>query len=330
MFKVTRVLLARPAAKISDGRQIGIGGRMDLLERRSPISSCSLKPREDAVSQALVRVRSFILGMLWSLKPPRLFGVPATLAIVVKHYLGLGAGRGELPNPEYALNQPDGLAGICTDMSVATLRQAYAMGLFPFAHIGPQKWWAPKERMSLFIEDFHIERNLRRRLRQRDFHVTFDQDFDAVIRACAEPRQGRVPLTWIRDDIIEAYTRAHQAGLAHSVEVWDAEGKLVGGAYGLAIGRVFFTESQFSRKRDASKVGFATLNCHLQRWGFVLNDGKHLTGHLSQLGFVLIPRRSLNALLLHACKASGREGRWEVDRRIDIANWNPKLAARAA
>ena len=160
----------------------------------------------------------------------------------------------------------------------------------------------------LFIEDFHIERNLRRRLKQKEFSVTFDRDFDAVIRACAEPRPGRLPLTWIRDDIIEAYTRAHHAGIAHSVEVWDEEGNLVGGAYGLAIGRVFFTKSQFSRKRDASKVGFATLNCHLQRWGFVLNDGKHLTGHLAQLGFTLIPRHSFNALLATACKEPSREG----------------------
>ena len=265
-----------------------------------------------------------------SLKPPRLYGLPGTLALLGKYYAGLGPRRGELPDPRQALRHPDGLAGICTTLSVATLKSAYAKGLYPFAHIGPQKWWSPKERMVLFIEDFHIERNLRRRLKQKEFSVSFDRDFDAVIRACAEPRTERLPLTWIRDDIIEAYTRAHHAGMAHSVEVWDEEGNLVGGAYGLAIGRVFFTESQFSRKRDASKVGFTTLNCHLQRWGFVLNDGKHLTGHLAQLGFTLVPRDSFNTLLAVACKAPSREGAWEVDQTIDIANWNPKLAAIAA
>lgn len=276
------------------------------------------------------RLRTWLLGALWSLKPPRLYGVPGTLALLCKYYAGFGPRRGQLPDPRQALRHPDGLAGICTEMSVPTLKSAYAMGLYPFAHIGPQKWWAPEERMVLFIEDFHIERNLRRRLKLKEFSVTFDRDFGAVVRACAEPRPGRLPLTWIRDDIIEAYTRAHHAGVAHSVEVWDEDGNLVGGAYGLAIGHVFFTESQFSRQRDASKVGFATLNCHLQRWGFVLNDGKHLTGHLAQLGFTLIPRHSFNALLATACKERSREGAWEVDQSADIANWNPKLAAIAA
>ncbi len=271
-----------------------------------------------------------MLGAFWSLKPPRLYGVLATLAMVAKSYAGLGLKRGELPDPDRALRQPDGLAGICADMSVATLKRAYAEGLFPLAHIGSQKWWAPSERMVLFIEDFHLEKNLRRRLRQKEFRVTFDQDFAGVMRACAEPRPGRVPLSWIGEDTIEAYTRAFDAGLAHSVEVWDRAGNLVGGAYGLSIGRVFFTESQFGRQRDASKVGFATLNCHLQRWGYVLNDGKSLTGHLSQLGFTLVPRAAFNALLAKACREPGHDGRWSVDNRLDVAIWNPKAAMLAA
>jgi leucyl/phenylalanyl-tRNA---protein transferase len=305
---------------------------MDLLGQRSRLVNRSRSGScETATSPTpLQGLQARLLGALWSLKPPRLYGMPATVAMVAKHYAGLGPRRGELPNPEQAQRWPDGLAGICTEMSVPTLKAAYAKGLYPFAHIGPQKWWAPKDRMVLFIEDYHIERNLRRRLKHKEFHVTFDRDFDAVIRACAEPRAGRLPLTWIRDDIIEAFTHAFHAGVAHSVEVWDGSGDLVGGAYGLAVGRVFFTESQFSRKRDASKVGFATLNCHLQRWGYLLNDGKHLTGHLSQLGFTLIPKRSFNALLVKACSRPGRDGRWEVDRNIDIANWNPKSAALAA
>lgn len=222
------------------------------------------------------------------------------------------------------------LTGIGADLSVPTLKRAYTAGLLPRVRIGSQKWWAPSERMALFIEDFHIDKNLRRRLRHKEFKVTFDRDFAAVIRACAKSRPGRLSVSRIRDDIIEAYRRAFDAGLAHSVEVWDRAGNLVGGAYGLAVGRVFFTESQFTRQRDASKVGFATLNCHLQRWGYVLNDGKYLSGHLSQLGFTLVPRASFNALLATACREPGREGRWTVDDRVDIAGWNPKAAVLAA
>jgi leucyl/phenylalanyl-tRNA--protein transferase len=298
---------------------------------RSAPGRHTLAPRKQprAVSPA-ESLQRFVLGLLWGLKPPRLYGLPATLAVVAKHYAGFGSRRGTLPDPDAALRRPDGLAGIVGDLSVPTLRGAYSKGLFPQAHAGPQKWWAPKERMALFIEDFHIEKNLRRRLKQQEFRVTFDQAFDAVIRACAEPRPGRLHVTWIRPDIIEAFTRAFHAGIAHSVEVWDGEDELVGGAYGLGVGRVFFTESQFARKRDASKVGFATLNCHLQRWGYVLNDGKLLTGHLSQMGFTLIPRGAFNALLAKACTEPGRDGRWAVDPSIDVARWNPKSVRLAA
>ncbi len=276
------------------------------------------------------RLQRFVLGALWSLKPPRLYGVAATLGLVAKHYAGLGLRRSTLPDPARALRRPDGLAGIAGALSLPVLQEAYARGLFPQAHIGPQKWWAPRERMALFIEEFHIEKTLRRRLRQQEFRVSFDEDFDGVIHACAEPRLGRAHVTWIRADIIEAFRRAFAAGVAHSVEVWDEEGALVGGAYGLAVGRVFFTESQFARRRDASKVGFATLNCHLQRWGYVLNDGKLLTGHLSQMGFTLIPRATFNALLAKACREKGREGRWAVDQSLDVARWNPKAMSLAA
>ena len=164
-------------------------------------------------------------------------------------------------------------------------------------------------------------------MRRQEFRVTFDRDFDSVIRACAEPRPGRYHLTWIRPDIIEAFSEAHAVGLAHSVEVWDRAGALVGGAYGLAVGRVFFTESQFARMRDASKAGFAVLNCHLQRWGFRLNDGKHLNPHLAQLGFTLVPRSEFNALLATSCGEDGRDGRWAVDDSLDVAQWNPKAPA---
>ena len=126
------------------------------------------------------RLRTWLQGALWNLKPPRLHGLPGTLALLGKYYAGLGPRRGELPDPRQALRHPDGLAGICTTLSVATLKSAYAKGLYPFAHIGPQKWWSPKERMVLFIEDFHIERNLRRRLKQKEFSVSFDRDFDAA------------------------------------------------------------------------------------------------------------------------------------------------------
>lgn len=270
------------------------------------------------------RLQRWVLGVTWAMKPPRLLGVPATLSMLAAHYLGFTPyKKGELPDPNKALNHPDGLAGICDDMSVDTLMRAYARGLYPFCHIGPMKWWAPRQRMVLFPNEFHIEKNLRRRLRNKHFRVTFDQDFDAVMRGCAEARPGRWHLTWITPEMMRAYKALFDAGHAHSVEVWDQHGSLVGGAYGVAVGCVFFTESQFTRMRDSSKVGFAILNRHLQHWGFVLNDGKHKTGHLQQLGFRLIPRDEFNAILDTNCSRPGKPGKWAVDEGLDIGSWQP-------
>ena len=224
-------------------------GSVNLIER-TPSAALRREAVQPDDSESLsATLQRWALGMVWSLKPPRLYGVPATLLMLAKYYAGFGLKPGELPNPNDALRHPDGLDGICAEMSVPTLRAAYAKGLFPFAHVGPKKWWAPTERMALFFPDFRIEKNLRRRIRQNEFLVTFDQDFGAGIRACAEKRPGRFHLTWITPDVIEAYTAAFAAGLAHSIEVWDRAGNLAGGAYGLSIGRVFFLQDRLHRSQ---------------------------------------------------------------------------------
>lgn len=176
--------------------------------------------------------------------------------------------------------------------------------------------------MVLFIENFHIEPAVRRRLGRKDFSISFDQDFAAVVNASGYAHSGRM-----NPDISAAFMAAHRAGLAHSVEVWDRSGALAGGIFGLAIGRVFFTEGHFAKARQASKVGFTALNCHLQRWGYWLNDGKHLTGRLCQLGFCPVKRATFNALLATACTRSGREGPWALDQSLNLAGWNPKAAS---
>jgi leucyl/phenylalanyl-tRNA--protein transferase len=276
------------------------------------------------------RLRRWVLGTAWSLKPPRTWGVPATLWMVASHYAGLRHVEEGVPDPEMALSNPDGLVGICHDMGVDSLMAGYRAGLFPFSHLGPHKWWAPSTRMILRLSDFHMEKNLRRRLRNKHFTVTFDRAFEEVVRGCGEPRPGRPKLTWVTPDVVDAYMALHRSGHAHSVEVWDGEGNLAGGAYGVAAGQVFFTESQFTRQRDASKVGFATLNCHLQKWGFVLNDGKFHTGHLAQAGFQLMPRSQFNALLARHCPLEGNAGPWAIDEALDVGSWDPKAGIESA
>jgi leucyl/phenylalanyl-tRNA--protein transferase len=151
--------------------------------------------------------------------------------------------------------------------------------------------------------------------------VTFDQEFDEVMRKCAEPRPGKTPLTWITPRIMEAYWALHRAGYAHSIEVWDADGRLAGGLYGVAIGDVFVGESQFAKINHASKVGMAYLHCHLAHWGYALRDAKFMTAHLASLGFRGIPRATFQEMLRTHAWSPRPAGSWAVDAELDVAGW---------
>ena len=182
------------------------------------------------------------------------------------------------------------------------------------------KWWSAADRAVLFFKNSHIEKGVRKQIRQKRFDVTFDQDFAAVMQACAEPRAGKTPLTWLRPRVMQALWDLHKAGYAHSVEVWDCEPQLVGGIFGIAIGEIFFGESQFSSVRDASKIASAYLNCHLANWGFALRDGKWLSSHLAGLGFTTIRRNEFEVLLSEHASRPDRIGTREVDETLDVAH----------
>lgn len=179
----------------------------------------------------------------------------------------------------------------------------------------------------LVPKNTHVSKNVRRLLRQGKFRVTFDQDFPRVIEACARPRSGKTPLTWITPRIMKAFWALHKAGYAHSVEVWDGSDQLVGGLYGLAIGDVFFGESQFATAEHASKVAITVLHCHLAEWGFELRDAKYISPHLTTLGFRNISRKTFQALLQRHASTEGRVGPWSVDDTIDVPRWKLGLTA---
>lgn len=195
------------------------------------------------------------------------------------------------PPLEQALDEPNGLLAVGGDLSSQRLIAAYRHGCFPWYQAGqPLLWWSPDPRTVLLPEQLHVSRSLQKRIRQDAFHVTLDKDFEAVIRNCAAPRDY-TDATWITPAMQEAYITLHRQGIAHSVEVWQ-EQELVGGLYGLAMGQLFFGESMFSRKTDASKVGFVFLVTQLKRWGFVLIDCQMPTQHLASFGSVSISRRA--------------------------------------
>lgn len=196
----------------------------------------------------------------------------------------------EFPPLDNALTEPDGLLAIGGDLSPERLEAAYRHGCFPwFNDDDPILWWSPDPRMVLLPERLHISRSMAKLLKKAPFTVTFDQDFAGVIKACSEPR-NYTDQTWITEDMQRAYLTMHHKGLAHSVEVWQGE-QLVGGLYGLNLGRLFFGESMFSRVTNASKYSFIYLVHKLRQAGVVLIDCQMHTSHLQSLGAELIPRK---------------------------------------
>jgi leucyl/phenylalanyl-tRNA--protein transferase len=173
-------------------------------------------------------------------------------------------------------------------LSPQILLSAYCQGVFPMAHEdGRIYWYDPDPRAIIPLDRFHVSRSLRRTIRQQLFDIRVDTAFTAVMEACAEPGPGREE-TWISEEIIQAYTRLHRLGFAHSVEAWQGK-ELVGGLYGVAIGGFFAGESMFSQERDSSKVALAFLVAHLNERGFQLLDTQFMTEHLRSLGAIEIP-----------------------------------------
>lgn len=200
------------------------------------------------------------------------------------------------PPTDQALHNPQGLLAIGGDLSPARLINAYRQGIFPwYSDEQPILWWSPSPRCVIFPADVHVSRRLQRRYNQGHFSLTADQSFAEVIEACAEPRPDQEG-TWITSDMRRAYVHLHALGVAHSVEV-HVGSELAGGIYGLALGRVFFGESMFSRQADASKIALVALCRQLHQWGFTLLDCQVSNPHLLTMGAQEISRREFNRYL---------------------------------
>ncbi len=216
------------------------------------------------------------------------------------------------PPVETALADPNGLLAMGGDLSVARLLDAYRHGIFPWYNPGePILWWSPDPRMVLVPDQIRVSRSLARRIRNAGFEVRVDTAFAEVMRACAAPRAGESG-TWISPAMVAAYSRLFEAGYAHSVETWH-DGRLIGGLYGVAIGRMFYGESMFCRESDASKVALVRLAQQLQRWDFGLIDCQMETSHLASLGARTMPRAAFIARLAELVKLPHRPGPWNSD-----------------
>lgn len=195
------------------------------------------------------------------------------------------------PDPEMALQEPNGLLAVGGDLSPERLLKAYQQGIFPwFGEGDPILWWSPDPRAVILPSQLHISRSLRKFLRRCDYHCTFNFAFDEVISNCAEQR-AYAEGTWITEDMQVAYSHLHALGHAHSVEVWQGP-NLVGGLYGMLMGQVFCGESMFHRADNASKIALLALRDHLLPHGLRLIDCQVPNAHLMSLGAVEMPRHS--------------------------------------
>jgi leucyl/phenylalanyl-tRNA--protein transferase len=221
--------------------------------------------------------------------------------------------RTPFPPIAAALAEPNGLLAAGGDLSPDRLLAAYRSGIFPWYSEGqPILWWSPDPRMVLYVDEFRVSRSLRKRVRRGEFEVRIDTAFDDVIEACARtPREGQRG-TWITPEIVRAYSELHRRGYAHSVESWR-DGQLVGGLYGLALGRIFFGESMFARETDASKVALVHLVDNLRSLGVPLVDCQQETGHLAALGARPIPRARFAAHLDQLIHSIGPPPGWRSD-----------------
>ncbi|MDD5242054.1 MAG: leucyl/phenylalanyl-tRNA--protein transferase [Sulfuricella sp.] len=223
--------------------------------------------------------------------------------------------RDPFPPLESALREPNGLLAAGGDLSPQRLVNAYSKGIFPWFSPGdPVLWWSPDPRMVLFPSELKVSRSLQKTLKKHDYEVRIDTAFRRVMQECAMPRDGQQG-TWISPAMVAAYTELHEQGFAHSVETW-VEGELVGGLYGIALGRMFYGESMFSRASDTSKIAFVHLVRQLGRWNFGMIDCQMKTAHLASLGAREIPRAEFGNNLAKLVNLAGITGLWRFDNDL--------------
>lgn len=278
-------------------------------QTEAPLSPVDRRRRRAALfNESLTHASARVLfGIGRALSPMHIAELPSVLGFLLRGKKGLLAG---LPDPQRAARRPQGLCGIVRDLGVTTLMEAYARGLYPKAYAGPLKWWSPVDRMVVEPAAANIPKPVRGHLRRRALDVVFDRDFDAVVEACARGEETFWRPHWMSPKVKHAYAELHEAGFAHSFEVRERDGKLVAGGFGVAVGRVFITESTFGEVWHWRDLGVTILHRHLAHWGFAMHDMKARA--LPNFGFAPMTRETYQAQLL-TLLGGGRLGRWQVD-----------------
>lgn len=228
--------------------------------------------------------------------------------------------RGKFPPVWLAVSRPWGLLAVGGVLTEDTLLEAFSKGIYPLYDKHPVKWFSCNPRMVLFLEKLKLEKNVQRLMRDGRFRITFDTAFEEVVRACSDRAW-----TWLIPERISVAVAMHERGQAHSVEAWNRDGELVGGAFGTDMGRIFIGESVFHRESNAGKVAHACLYSHLRHWGYKMVDIQAYSRHHEKMGFEEIPRQEYIHRLRELAGVDIRYGKWVVDERLDVGRWNPSM-----
>ena len=225
------------------------------------------------------------------------------------------------PPVEMAWREPNGLLAFGGCLSPTRLTNAYKSGIFPWYNPDePIYWWSPDPRAVLYSHKIRITRSLRKSIRNKGYTISFDQNFSEVVKSCAAPRMESGG-TWITNEMFLAYEKLHKLNIAHSVEVKNAQGDLVGGLYGVTTGGIFSGESMFSKEPDTSKIAFIALAWHLQNWGYSLIDCQIENSHLMSMGAENISRKEYLTILKTANNFNHED--WAFNVNSDLSHWQP-------
>ncbi len=220
--------------------------------------------------------------------------------------------------PPARLARADGLLCVGGDLSSKRLILAYENGIFPwFSENDPLLWWSPDPRLVLFPEQIHISRSLAKAIKKNAFTIRVDTAFEKTIRACSHLRQKKTAGTWLVDEMIAAYIALHHQGVAHSVETWR-DGRLVGGLYGISIGKSFFGESMFSVESNASKIALVFLAAHLNRHNFHLIDCQVTSDHLINMGAIEISRQRFLEIIKPSVRQAPDPDPWKTRKELSL------------
>lgn len=250
-------------------------------------------------------------------QPSKLRGILGLKGAALKtHWFPKDGEPSDFPALDRALVDPPGLLAVGGKVTADSMLAAFRCGVFAYNEANqPTKWWAPPTRMVLFPEEIHIEKTVQRLIRNDRFSITFDRSFSEVVEGCSQPRSN-APESWI-SPLAEVYETLHQRGQAFSVEAWDKEGNLAGGAFGLVSGRLLSVESMFTKVNNASKIALAHLCAHLRHWDYPLIDMQIPTPHLASLGGRPIPRDDYMDLLAKAIETKELSKPWNIEVKPD-------------